>query len=646
MAVPLDQIIVAVREPRRVGDDVSYNVELLHIDAADGESLFSVRRTYRDCKHVIKCMSKCNRNLPEVPRTAVIGALDPLFVEQRRAALEAFFNAALAAGSAEDNSDLQDATGYSEYALHACIEPVSKASLPDALTSTSLLHFILHVPTDAVESELFTAARYALRTTSYTVGQLLPRIGPFESLRKAHAVVRKEGGETGLMRISVLGPTAPCGLEKNHTKSFQRLLTSLDPKYFAPASDVIVANGRLFVVRKVFQEGSLLDHLHGTWGPSALMHAHDKYSRPTSALPLEKIARIGFQLLQIIGGCHQFDLPVPTLLSLGNILVASENPFQIVLGDCFEDVIAGTTRIPVLPPSSRSEEKTPMDLLLFGCVMLQLSLGTVFDEITLAALLSCQGDPIDRRPTDEQEPVNQIAIRSLPKFDELPDVLRNLLFYLFHPANPAEITVLMNHPLFTEVKEEVLVSASEEDVSAIDEDGIPLFKLKTKDIALIEESSQRWVRLLLDRESKRISKVAERKAVREAKQLITVNPLPEPRPASPRKVRSAALARMNVGKVEKREARPAQGSNAPAAPTAPSAPAAPGAPAAPMPKAPPPSAPVPAPAAPPVPALPAPTGAPPPPPPVKGPPPPPGVARKTPPPQGAPLPPPPPMRAS
>lgn len=416
--------------------------------------------------------------------------------------------------------------------------------------------------------------------------------------------------------------------------NFSRLLKSHLVEWFQTPVEVACDSSRVYITRAMSQNGSLRDML---FGADPIVSSVKKFKSKGKPFSLADIATYGKQMLLTIKAMHTFNLPCPHA-HLGNWFVTEGN--RIELSDT-ESVLLGITRLPAIQPFDEDGAPTAtthIDLLLFGINLIEMFLGCPLSAAKEQQLLSIQGDPTNFLEEEEEEKKEANAAATMAFLDALqcksPDFI-NILKYIFHHENCADIDTLLKHSFFATAKFKAPLKALE--ASTYVEH--PQLKLKVKDIDMFSECSRNWASYLQGAEEKRqrmqkskeqLKEMKKNKKAPKSKDTPALAIAPPPVAASPPTQVTAAA--------------PVASQSAPS-----TAPAPPGKLAPPPPKAPPPTgqAPPPPPSKAP-PAPPPPPGKAPPapaPPPGKAPPPPPGKAPPPPPPppgKKAPPPPPPP----
>ena len=136
--------------------------------------------------------------------------------------------------------------------------------------------------------------------------------------------------------------------------------------------------------------------------------------------------------------------------------------------------------------------------------------------------MTCQRpDPTGVTGTEEEAPESPMSsTRGSPRkggeghvlstLPTLPDPLGQLLGYIFHPNNKAEIDVLLKHAFFVKAKYKSSLKAYEEPGYAH-----PNLKLKKKDIELFSEAATNWAADLMQISQRKIKEEEAKIALRE-----------------------------------------------------------------------------------------------------------------------------------
>lgn len=322
--------------------------------------------------------------------------------------------------------------------------------------------------------------------------------------------------------------------ETDRLRLVQRLMAGLDPTVFAPAECFEVVRGRAFVVRKIYKNGSVMDEMYN--GPSLsssfgpLDSGGAKYRGGGRVMEEKRIAAIGRKVLVIMHVCYSYGIPVASLLSPGNLLFTDAMD-DIVLSD-LEDVLIGATRIPALAPpplddddlgeqtdktnlaTTASHYYTSVDVLLFGALLLRLGSGSFLTGEQLASLLCCQKDHFNRQSLprevelladEERAAGHPLAKLEASSVAVKSTSLRNVLHYIFHPTEAADLRVLLKHSFF---------AFSGKATGDID---LPHIHMKKKEVELFATADAKWRAELAERETRRARVVSNRMLAREQK---------------------------------------------------------------------------------------------------------------------------------
>eukprot|EP00759_Apiculatamorpha_spiralis_P045284 PhF_6_TR42129/c2_g2_i1/m.63631 len=443
------------------------------------------------------------------------------------------------------------------------------------------------------------AARRWLRGTAYSMVRPLQKVS-YNQGRKSYFVVNDEAKVEYLLTVCTRGVNGFDLTDDKKVAHFVRLMQSISGPFFATPLTVEAepSSGKVFIVRNISKHGSLMDVLHDKANP--LDDAAKKYSARPKPMKSDDIAIYGKQILLAVKCLKDHGIPYPQL-HLGNVLVGAKQAIQLT---DFEDTLLGINRFPVLKQHIEDTDFTAIEVLMFGKLVFELALGcpqTINNEF---ALLNAQYNPFVEEPDDggRTHPLQSFT-------GNLPEALKNIIFFVFHPSNKAEIEVLLKTSYFLSAQMK----------GPLQPFGDPSFehppmKIKVKDVALFDEICSNWATYIEAQADERAKLEEERMMTKEQKR--------------------------EAKKKKKGDESPKQSPRQPASPATPSAPTStkapppppPGGPSPPAAKAPPP----PPPGGPPPP----PAGGPPPPPPAKGAPPPPPAKGAPPPPPGGPPPPP------
>jgi hypothetical protein len=637
------EMILSVTDPSVENDDAVYKVSIMD-PYRPSIALHCVHRTYRECKPVFKKLHAMNPDppLPTVPKTKVFGTLDPATLEERRIAMEMFFNGVCSNRLLCEDMDFLRLVDY--FSVSSLLTTggriVTGGPMREEERGTNIPYFLMDVLSWDEEANV-AAGRMWLRGTNYVFQRLLPQLSHRGTAKHKTRILVDEA-KSGLQYILYVQDMSSMaiagGLEPGSEvlKRTRNTLQRLNVGHFCPYIAFDVASGKAFSLTKITRQGSLLDALYGVNDP--LVSGDVKYPGAVQPkpMPLKRIQFIGGKVLKIIESCHQYNIAVPNL-SLGNLLITESG--SIVLGD-MDEVVLGRTRLPALPPYENEDDseetgpqtRTPIDILLFGIVLLQLATGRVLDASHLGRYLTCQGDPLDKDDKEEDEAVRMLrphVAANLP--GSVPDEIKGLLFYIFHPMIPADIRVLLNHSFFQ--------SATSQEVEKA--------KWKKSDVETFHVAQQWWQGELQRREEARVRREEEKAFIREVRRRGISRNVEKPSNSTSASSPSTPAPLASLPTAPPAAPQP-QRAPPPVAPTPPIA--------APLPSAPPPPSGMPPPPPPPPPPAgkqapppppPPPKGAPPPPPLGKGAPPPPPSGSPPPPappppPKGAPPPPPPP----
>ncbi|CUG92416.1 Hypothetical protein, putative [Bodo saltans] len=351
-----------------------------------------------------------------------------------------------------------------------------------------------------------------LRGTNYVFQRLLPQLCHRRTAKHKTRILVDES-KSGLQYILYIQDISSMaisgGLESGSEvlKRTRNTLSRLNVGHFCPYLAFDVAAGKSFSLTKITRQGSLLDALYGVNDPLASGDIKYPGAVQPKPMPLKRIQFLGAKILKIIESCHQYNIAVPNL-SLGNLLITESG--SIVLGDV-DDIVLGRTRLPALPPYEQDDEdaeengpqtRTPIDILLFGIILLQLATGRVLDASHLGRYLTCQGDPLDKDDKEADEAVRMQrphVAANLPS--SVPDEIKGLLFYIFHPLIPADIRVLLNHSFFQ--------TATSQEVEKA--------KWKKSDVETFHVAQQWWQSELQRREEARVRREEDKAFIREVK---------------------------------------------------------------------------------------------------------------------------------
>ena len=520
--LPLHSLVVSVTEPTIVGEDAQYKVSLQDPDRP-AVSVHRVNRTYKDLKPVIKKLASMNPDppLPSIPKTKVFGALEDDFLQERCSAIEMWANAVCANRFLVKDIDFLEIIGYEEYQK---LRGNAASNFLEKSQVNSVPAFLSFPRMSDREADL-QAARGWLRSSPYSFIKALPELNhPSILSHKTHLLVQDDAGIQYVLSVVPIGPTAPVDLKGEKLKSLQRLLTTLDRQLFAPLANIATDEHRAYCVRLLAREGSLMDALNTT--PQNVLEPGTKKYPCMAPIAVRHLRKWGRKILTIMQACAQYNIPLPHL-SLGNLLISEQ--YGIVLGD-MECLVLGCTRFPAtntplnddgepcatIPDGAEQLPKTNFDILRFGLVLYQLALGKPLDANVQSQLLCCQGDPFEVKLENEDNgeaeedgakpAVKKVALNTT--FPDVPDPVRNILYYIFHPTIPADIRVLLHHSFF-----------ANPETDGKDSDGIvaPPIKFKKKDLALISEVVTNWRQELDDRAQTRKKRAEERERMRELK---------------------------------------------------------------------------------------------------------------------------------
>jgi hypothetical protein len=568
--LPLTSLLISVTEPtvNPQTEEVTYKLSLMDPERPT-VSLHRVFRPWKACKTVIKKIQTMSPDppLPTMPKTKVFGATEKAYLEERCEALEAVLNAICANRFLVKDTDFLELVGYKEYtSLRTSLGP--GAFLTDIVQVSTVGQFLTFPKLTEREGDI-TAARCWLRSTPYTFVSVLPDLcHPSLPSRKTHLLITDAAGVPYLLSVIPVDPrTSPNEIRGEKLKSLQRLLTTLDREYFAPAVHIDVVEDIAYCIRQIAKEGSVLDAIsvEPLESRNPLESGIKKYKGGFVPTPIRHLRAWGRKILQIMSICASYNIPLPHL-SLGNLLVSERS--GIVLSD-LESVLLGSSRFPasVTPLDSLQAAegeggegnvdngsamaqhsavnpatglpRTNFDVLLFGVLLYQLAIGQVLSPTQITALLTTQGDPfslpVEDAPAEDGDDAPVLSTSSsafsatsatfaaAPKFtfSDCPEPVRNLLLFIFNPVCPADLRVLLHHQFFA-VGEEP--GASNEGITP------GPVKFKKKDLALFGEAVEKWRFELEDRAAVRRRRVEERERIRELKRRGRT---PSPGPQSP-----------------------------------------------------------------------------------------------------------------
>lgn len=533
--IAISSLVFSVTEPTALGDgsDVRYKVAIL--DPARLEvSVHHVFRTYKECKPVFKKLESMNddKPLPKVPKTKVFGATDPDFIEYRRCAIEGFLNAVVDNQFLSKDVDFLELVGYRDYLATRKAAKHSKRNNNLESQGTGIFSILTSVTSAYIDEEaLIAAARCWLRSSEYGMVRVLPALGhPLFPARKLYMLIENGAHTQFLLSASnILRPNVPLSGENDEKfKRITHFLQNLDPSLFCTTEKIALdpVGKVVFVVRPVMRNGSLLDLLHHS---DPLEAGERKYAEgKISEVNIDQLCVMCSKILRIMMACHEFNIPI-SHVSLGNLMLSSGH--GLVLSD-MEELFFGNSRLPMCFPHRDGAEdttKTSVDVRLFGVLLLELALGRILDPQKVAALLLCQGEPYEPYITEpdegeEGEADAETRRHILPNLDIVPDAVRNLLHFVFHPTIPADLRVLVHHSFFAPVlqqKKESSGSSSPRGAAATGEDDAnpskSIMKVKKKDIEVVYEACELWGNEMRRRGEEKKRQAEERVKIRELK---------------------------------------------------------------------------------------------------------------------------------
>lgn len=622
---------LSVTDPIRDDGAIKYKVAVEQPNQP-GCILSFVYRRFSELEAVFKRLAdlKPDPPLPPIPEKKMFGSSEPAFIERRRREVEAFLHAVCANKFLVTDLEFLTLVGYDVAKNALAVEskqsqsPHREHSPRGARTSKQ----VIEVPQEMLptvywmrpmipvgdEANLLAAQQF-LRSTSFTLDRPLLQVS-FRPSRKSYLLIKDSTGSSNAV-LSVIQPCTELCVDATDAKrasNMERLLRSLDGPFLDPVIECQFVAGRWFIIRSAAKHGSVRDKMFGaTWTDESVK----KFSSKGKALRVEEIASFGKQIL--FGMCALHDYNIPYSAHLGNCLLHSGGSLTLT---GVEDHLCGTSMYPCLQPyNEEAPERTHIDILRFGTMMIEMSLGVPLTTLKEAELVGWFGDPTS---TDNEHTTGDITAQ-LPK--SLAPEVSKIVASIFG-ATPIDARTLLTNPFFASAK-------LKGDLKKWQDPKVeyPAMKLKKKDIELYSEAQGKWCRYIEMQRTQTHRGADDRQALRDLKKRVKSGG----GVSSPS--RSSMASQPSSPQVT---AQPSSSASQPT-PSAPSAPLAnaqpPPAPSPPPPVkgVPPPPPPPPAKGAPPPPA-------PPPPPPAKGapppaPPPPPGKGIPPPP---APPPPPPP----
>lgn len=574
------------------GGNVSYRISLMH-PMRPNVTVAYVMRRFSDLEPIMKRLKDLPATvppLPPVPEKKFFGNTAPEFVEKRRQDIESFLRAVAYNQDLCSEDDFLKSVGYPPppAALSAAGVDISMstglASAVGALKSSksprspkgpaptsveSLMQttpWLRGPPTHFTAEQDIAAAQGWVRGTPFRLIRALPPLSYRRNCKTNFLLEdpsQPAGSKESKLILSVYTPDPQLSIaipdEKKLSYIVRTICTALgssQPNFAAPI--VFTADkGRMFVVRKYYQSGSLLDLMFAAGGES-LVEATRKYASKPKPFSSDHIAIVGKQLLLVARQCHEFNIPLPNL-HIGNIFLDGEkmslDKSPIVISDV-ESSLLGLTNTPVMLPVSGREEvdttATHIDILRIGLILLSLAVGMPLRADVEVQLLRCWGTPWmpswqppnDEEDDDEDEDgkkssktskTSKNAKKDIPPdapmappdsvFAGVQDPLLSILKFIFLPNNKCEIDTLLNHSYFKNSKlpksyrQGFLVDP--QDVSKKNENGVlpSLTGLKKKDVELFSEAAAKWTTLMEAAEEAKIKLKGGRTVAKELKKI-------------------------------------------------------------------------------------------------------------------------------
>jgi len=499
--VSLDRLRVTVTEPTKEGDHVAYKISILDPDRA--VSVHQTWRRYREFEAVYKQLKALNPDPPlaDLPSKKYFGSEDPMYVEERRRALEAFLNGACMNRFLNRDAAFQELIGYDVHLRDVRSAKSGKAGKmvlgamgvdTPALDSTlrqasnpyparSGVELFFSDIQASITNDTLAAMRW-LRGTTYTMVRSLPKLA-YANNRKSYFLINDESKADYILAVISRGCNGIDTSDDKKMSYFLRLMQSLQGPFFTPPLliEQEVTSGKVFIIRPLSKHGSLMDVLHGKANP--LDESGKKYATRPKPMKAEDIAIYGRQILLAVKALKDFGIPYPQL-HLGNVMVGAKQ--QITLTD-LEDTLLGATRFPLLQPHMEDGDTTSIEVLMFGKLIFELAVGcpqTVNNEF---ALLSAQHNPFFEEEADEENRPHPLQSFT----GALPEALKNIVFFIFHPTNKADIEVLLKTSFFQgSCPKGPLTPYWDSQWEH------PPLKVKVKDVALFEDVTTHWATFL------------------------------------------------------------------------------------------------------------------------------------------------------
>ncbi|CUG62158.1 PX domain-containing protein kinase, putative [Bodo saltans] len=445
----------------------------------------------------------------------MFGANDPAFIERRRRELETFVHAVRSNRFLVADLEFLTLIGFdtakSALALEAKQQSPARQHSPRGARVSKQ---VVEVPHEDLPTQLWVrpslqlhdeanllAAQQFLRSTPYTLDRPLLQIS-FRPSRKTFFLLKDTTGSVDYI-LSVIQPVGELTIEIGDGKrvaNIERLLGALSGSFLTPVAHASIVAGRLFIVRKASKRGSLRDRMYdASWSEDCVK----KFSSKGKPFKKDEIAMYGKQILCGLRALHDYNIPYP--VHLGNCILESGGLVTLV---DIEDHLFGLSMYPCVLPFIDGEPaaRTHLDILRFGALLIEMSLGTPLTTVREAELVGWHGSPYG----DDEEALSVTALeQSLPKTvpKEVVDVLK-----VIFSNRVIDCGTLLDLPYFRAAKMKGELKEMENPAFQH-----PAMKLKRKDVDLFAESSSKW-QTFVDAAKLLASRGAEeRQALRELK---------------------------------------------------------------------------------------------------------------------------------
>eukprot|EP01006_Ploeotia_vitrea_P039373 TRINITY_DN66337_c8_g2_i3.p1 TRINITY_DN66337_c8_g2~~TRINITY_DN66337_c8_g2_i3.p1 ORF type:complete len:627 (+),score=104.02 TRINITY_DN66337_c8_g2_i3:35-1915(+) len=425
-----------------------------------GAILHHVRRRFTNFETVFKVLIACNPDppLPPMPGKKVFGNFDEKFVEKRRDELQNWINCVMENRLLTKRPEFQELCGYKELAqkYRTKQKEISDDFNSSASSPRSGAAAMTFAPSGGDDGDLL-AAKVFLRNNSM---ELVKPLGKISNKHKKSYFLVASGKEQLVLSVST--PTKQ-GLDltvDSTRKKFHKVMEKLgNSAWMYPHSLVEYSPSarKVFICKAVSQRGSLRDYLYRSNAP--LDDAKKKWSGKTKAVKPEDVPCMARQILMGVKQLADNGVPYPQL-DLTNVLLINKQCFLTDFEDCF----CG------LEPhqSHEDEERTSIEMLKFGAVLLQMASGAKFSQNAIDNLVSSHaegGSGVD---------LSQLSV-------VLPDPVRRILDRIFDPEDVVTPDEVLDDEYFTNDK-----------VRAGCKTKSTALKLKSKDVELMTTLRGVW----------------------------------------------------------------------------------------------------------------------------------------------------------